>query len=421
MPRALARSMMVERFAVISATDSPRRPSLAPSSRMRMRTSPSSDQSSRRTPPAEVSPDKPALTISKFRLAPSILRCRRAGKDSACARPSPADRLSPSTTMRGRAAGATAAPGAGAAPVEAGAAAAPAAGPAAGPGGPEAAGLASAGSRGSRLHEIEIEAETISASDRNETLVHFRPEASIHSIPLPLWDRSVPDATPMGRRPVRRSSLARPSAPPNAELGPAARHGHARDLLVPLVEQVRGVREDLPRAHAPADARVEHPVRAAVDAVLVLEPRTSRPRARMRRAGDRERSRRVVEHGLRQQAKRLRIQTLPRVLDTRHAARAERAMQRRLDAAAPHVAHVGRHPAIAWRGAHPVDHVVLPAAEHRRRRAPAACEEQVRARIRRPRMLRLEVRAPLVARVVVVKLGEGRHAKRVARRGAPLH
>ena len=48
----------------ISAGASPRKPSLAPSAMTTMRTSPSSAQSSRRSPPAVVSPDTPALTTS---------------------------------------------------------------------------------------------------------------------------------------------------------------------------------------------------------------------------------------------------------------------------------------------------------------------------------------------------------------------
>ena len=63
-PRARARVMISVRFRFIAATGTPRRPSLAPSSITRILTSPSSDQSRRLRPPADVSPDTPALTTS---------------------------------------------------------------------------------------------------------------------------------------------------------------------------------------------------------------------------------------------------------------------------------------------------------------------------------------------------------------------
>lgn len=60
-----ARSMISARFFLISSTGRPRSPSLAPSSRMRMRTSPGcSAQSNRCRPAAVVSPETPALTTS---------------------------------------------------------------------------------------------------------------------------------------------------------------------------------------------------------------------------------------------------------------------------------------------------------------------------------------------------------------------
>ena len=49
-------SMISARFFFISSTDNPRRPSFAPSATISTRTSPSSAQSSRRSPPADVSP-----------------------------------------------------------------------------------------------------------------------------------------------------------------------------------------------------------------------------------------------------------------------------------------------------------------------------------------------------------------------------
>src|SRR2546425_5116988 len=100
-PRDLARVTISPRFFFISLTGSPRRPSLAPSSRISTRTFPSSDQSSRRRPPADVSPDTPALTTS-YRY-PASSRCfwSSAGYDCGLSRPYPAVRLSPSITILG--------------------------------------------------------------------------------------------------------------------------------------------------------------------------------------------------------------------------------------------------------------------------------------------------------------------------------
>src|SRR6185436_12019147 len=76
--------------------------SLAPSSSTRIRTSPSNDQSSRRNPPADVSPETPAFTTSY--LNPSASRCfwTSEGTDCSTSRPKPAVRLSPRNTIRGR-------------------------------------------------------------------------------------------------------------------------------------------------------------------------------------------------------------------------------------------------------------------------------------------------------------------------------
>ena len=63
-PRRLARVMISARFRFIAAGGRPRRPSLPPSSMTSTLTSPSRCQSSRLSPPAEVSPDTPALITS---------------------------------------------------------------------------------------------------------------------------------------------------------------------------------------------------------------------------------------------------------------------------------------------------------------------------------------------------------------------
>ena len=61
MSRAFARVMISLRLRFICATGSPRRPSFAPSSITSTSTSPSSDQSSRLKPPADVSPETPGV------------------------------------------------------------------------------------------------------------------------------------------------------------------------------------------------------------------------------------------------------------------------------------------------------------------------------------------------------------------------
>ena len=61
-PRACAVSIMRAKFFFIAATGWPRNASLPPNSRINNFTSPSSAQSIRLAPPADVSPDTPALT-----------------------------------------------------------------------------------------------------------------------------------------------------------------------------------------------------------------------------------------------------------------------------------------------------------------------------------------------------------------------
>ena len=63
-PKRLRTLTIVSRFRFISSGGRPRRPSFPPRATIRMRTSPSSDQSRRLRPPAVVSPDTPALTTS---------------------------------------------------------------------------------------------------------------------------------------------------------------------------------------------------------------------------------------------------------------------------------------------------------------------------------------------------------------------
>ena len=92
---ACARSMIVARFAFSSAAGRPRRPSLPPSATISTRTSPSSAQSSRLSPPADVSPDTPALTTSNSKSvrvrssagsAPDTPPRRQASPPSGCRR-----------------------------------------------------------------------------------------------------------------------------------------------------------------------------------------------------------------------------------------------------------------------------------------------------------------------------------------------
>src|SRR5688572_24008090 len=102
MLRVRARSTIAATLRRSSSTGNPRRASFPPSATINTRTSPSSAQSRRLRPPADVSPDTPAFTISYCN--PSWFRrcCRSAGYAASAGSPSPAVRLSPSATMRGR-------------------------------------------------------------------------------------------------------------------------------------------------------------------------------------------------------------------------------------------------------------------------------------------------------------------------------
>ena len=147
MPRAWARVMISSRLRRSASTGRPRRPSLAPSSTTRMRTSPLSDHSSRLSPPADVSPETPAFTTSKGCPSLASRAWISAGTDCGGSRPYPAVRLSPRNTIRGRleAAGATAGGGRRLSRVVLAAAPALA-------GGAGAAGVLAGPAAGSRLH-----------------------------------------------------------------------------------------------------------------------------------------------------------------------------------------------------------------------------------------------------------------------------
>src|SRR5438552_17814573 len=101
MPRDCAVSTICARFAFNCSTGRPRSPSFPPRATISTLTLPSSAQSRRDSPPADVSPDTPALTTSKSR--PSVLRrCwSRDGYDCSTGSPRPAVRLSPRITIRG--------------------------------------------------------------------------------------------------------------------------------------------------------------------------------------------------------------------------------------------------------------------------------------------------------------------------------
>ena len=79
MPRAWAASMMRLKFAFNCGIGVPRRPSLAPSATMRIRTSPSRTRSIRFAARVDVSPDTPAFTTVKSRPAWSIQLLQHCG------------------------------------------------------------------------------------------------------------------------------------------------------------------------------------------------------------------------------------------------------------------------------------------------------------------------------------------------------
>ena len=100
MPRACARSMIFARLPLQLFGRQAAQPSLPPSATIRMRTSPSSAQSSRDSPPADVSPETPAFTTPVVQPLPFRRSCSNADTRVSAGSPSPAVRLSPSTTMR---------------------------------------------------------------------------------------------------------------------------------------------------------------------------------------------------------------------------------------------------------------------------------------------------------------------------------
>src|SRR5437868_7298877 len=104
MPRACAASITRLKLAFTCATGTPRRPSLAPSSITSTRTSPSSSGSNRRSARDEVSPEIAPFTISNSRPWSSSFSWSTAGNAWSAPMPRPDARLSPSTTIRGRAA-----------------------------------------------------------------------------------------------------------------------------------------------------------------------------------------------------------------------------------------------------------------------------------------------------------------------------
>ena len=71
-PMARTRATICSRFFSVRPGSIPRRPSLAPSARKKTSTGCFSTQSIRRTPPAEVSPLRPALTTRQGRRSASI-------------------------------------------------------------------------------------------------------------------------------------------------------------------------------------------------------------------------------------------------------------------------------------------------------------------------------------------------------------
>jgi hypothetical protein len=87
MPRAVSRAMIASRLASISGRGSPRRPSLAPSSRITPSGVPGIDQSSRARPMAVVSPETPALSTATSNPSARNRRSRQAGKAWAARRP----------------------------------------------------------------------------------------------------------------------------------------------------------------------------------------------------------------------------------------------------------------------------------------------------------------------------------------------
>src|SRR5438270_1892936 len=97
--RALSRLTMSDSAARVTAGSVPRRASLAPSSTITASVPSGTDQSSRSRPPEEVSPETPALIMSTSIPLSFKAFCKRAGNAAGPARPRPALKESPSTTI----------------------------------------------------------------------------------------------------------------------------------------------------------------------------------------------------------------------------------------------------------------------------------------------------------------------------------
>src|SRR5205085_2983282 len=97
--RALSRLTMSDSAARVTARSVPRRASLAPSSTITASVPSGTDQSSRSRPPEEVSPETPALIMSKSTPLPFKAFCKRASNAAGPGRPRPALKESPSTTI----------------------------------------------------------------------------------------------------------------------------------------------------------------------------------------------------------------------------------------------------------------------------------------------------------------------------------
>src|SRR5262245_18169171 len=97
--RSFSRRRISCSAARVPCGSSPRRASLAPSSRITASVPSGTDQSSRASPPAAVSPETPALAISTAIPLARSAASRRAGKAAACGSPKPAVSESPSATI----------------------------------------------------------------------------------------------------------------------------------------------------------------------------------------------------------------------------------------------------------------------------------------------------------------------------------
>src|SRR6185437_15735572 len=97
--RTFSRVRMSDSASRVTFGSSPRKASLAPSSRITASVPSGTDQSSRSRPPELVSPDTPALPMSIAIPLACKAFCRRAGNAAEASRPSPALSESPSTTI----------------------------------------------------------------------------------------------------------------------------------------------------------------------------------------------------------------------------------------------------------------------------------------------------------------------------------